>query len=147
MRNGLRSMLFLPFFVRLLMHASQTPPSLGDRKLVVEADEDTREPDAVLLEFFRSNLMKEETSADPRVSRVRMCRCPDAEASFSRKLADAFRMDAGDAVCRNRSSYLANNLYLFAWRFSSSRWLAAWLICAGNADIKRNTAFHLASSF
>ena len=126
--NGLRFLYaLLPFFVRRFLYAVSNASIIGVTGSSLSGLDrySNRMPFSL---NFRSNLMKEEVS--------RLIR------EVQQEVHDTFRMDAGDAVCGNRSSYIIALVLRIAFQLFPLV-CCRKLIRTGNADIKKY--FHLAS--
>ena len=113
----------------------------SNRKLVVRLGQ-ILELDAILFEFSLKSHERGNVPADPR-GVAGEDRANALTLGFVQQEAhDAFRMDAGDAVCRNRSSHLIALVLRIAFQLFPLI-CRCKLIRTGNADIKKY--FHLAS--
>ena len=107
----------------------------SDRKLVVRLGQILK-PDAVLPELSLKPHERGSVPADPR-GVAGEDRADALTLGFvQQEVHDTFRMDAGDAVCGNRSSYLITSILRIAFQLFTLV-CCRKLIRTGNADIKK----------
>ena len=143
--NGLRFLYALfPFFVRRFLYAVSNASIIGVTGSSLSGLDrySNLEPDAVLPELSLKPHERGSVPADPR-GVADEDRADALTLGFvQQEVHDTFRMDAGDAVCGNRSSYLIALVLRIAFQLFTLA-CCRKLIRTGNADIKKY--FHLAS--